>query len=305
VPALLLLPSAALFLTPAARLPPNQFELTLLDVGQGLSAVVRTRHHLLVYDTGPSFPSGFNTGSAVVAPYLRSRGLNHIDLLVLSHGDNDHVGGARGLLRQAKVARIVSGEPVRLHLARKVAACREGTQWWWDGVHFAFLSPPVDSGMEGNDASCVLRISSGGSVLLITGDIEAEVENRLVAAVPRRLRSSVVVAAHHGSSSSSSPAFVAAAQPRYVLFSAGVDNRWHFPRREVVARWCKAGARTLNTAAEGAIRMRFTPSGAVLEERHARSHRHYWQNGSRTDFSRSGRKIPPACSMIAHYETED
>ena len=275
VPLVVVLFPGAGNMTPAP--PPNGFEFRLLDVGQGLSAVVRTAHHVLVFDTGPRFASGFNTGDAVLAPYLRTLGVDRVDRLLLSHGDLDHVGGTAGLLQHLEVEEILGGEPERLGLHRPVTRCRRGEQWWWDGVHFELLSPGPLPGPEGNDASCVLRIATGNQALLLTGDIEAGVEQALVESDAAGLRSSVVVAAHHGSSSSSSAGFVNAVSPRYVLFSAGAHNRWGFPRSGVQQRWCDAGAVPLNTAVEGAIGFRFTPSSLEGPFLHARSHRRYWQ----------------------------
>lgn len=273
----------------------NTFEFRLLDVGQGLAAVVRTSDHLLVFDTGPRFPSGFNTGSAVVAPYLRTLGAGRIDRLVLSHGDTDHVGGAAGLLQQVAVAEILGGEPDRLELRTQVTPCRRGEQWWWDGVHFRILSPGIRDGLEGNDASCVLRVSTGDQALLLTGDIGAGMEEKLVVRERERLKSTVVVAAHHGSSSSSTSTFIDTVAARYVLFSAGVHNRWGFPRAEVQRRWCEAGVLPLNTAVEGSIGFRFTPVGVQGPFLHAESDRRYWQ-------WQMEQQIPVSCSMIAKFE---
>ena len=289
MPAVMLL-SVRGFLSPRPAV--NSFELQLLDVGQGLSAVVRTSDHLLIFDTGPRFPSGFNTGHAVLVPYLRTLGVGRVDRLLLSHGDLDHVGGATGLLQYVGVEEILGGEPARLAIHRSVERCHRGEQWWWDGVHFEILSPGLVPGAEGNDASCVLRVSTGDQALLLTGDIEAGVEQALVKVDAAGLGSSVVVAAHHGSRSSSSAGFIEAVAPRYVLFSAGVHNRWGFPRVEVEQRWCDGGAVPLNTAVEGAIGFRFTPSSLQGPFLHARRHRRYWQ-------WQMEQQIPVACSMIA------
>jgi len=256
--------------------PRDGFELTLLDVGQGLAAVVRTRHHLMVYDTGPAFASGFDTGRAVVVPYLRRLDATRVDLLVLSHADQDHQGGAGSLLRAVPVEAVLSGEPERLALRRVAAPCRAGDRWWWDGVRFEVLWPER-VGARGNDASCVLRISVGEQVLLLTGDLEAAAEKRLVARWGPRLAATVVVAAHHGSAGSSSSSFVAATRPRWVLFSAGHGNRWGFPRPEVVARWCRSGAQPLNTATSGALRLTFSAQGGVRIDRWRRFHGRWWE----------------------------
>ncbi len=231
---------------------PGSFSFSLLDVGQGLSAVVRTTRHLLVFDTGPAFPSGFNTGDAVLLPWLRLQGVARVDVLMLSHGDTDHVGGTAALLRGFPVSAILSGEPVSLP-GRVASRCHAGQLWWWDGVRFEVLYPPVGAGQEGNDASCVLRVSSNGQSVLLTGDLEAEGEGWLVRHVPGRLPSSLVVAGHHGSNSSSTPEFVRSVRASQVLYSAGRNNRWGFPRPEVVSRWRAAGAREASTLDKGTL----------------------------------------------------
>jgi competence protein ComEC len=237
------------------RKPPafNHFRFTLLDVGQGLSAVVRTANHSLIFDTGPKFPSGFNTGSSVILPYLINQGISGVNRLILSHSDIDHVGGAVDVLEGTVVEDIQVGEPPGLGKPVGTQFCRAGSIWWWDGVRFEILHPPAGLHEEGNNQSCVLRVSAGGDSVLITGDVELPAEGRLLSEVPEKLPSTIVVAAHHGSNSSSSEAFVRASHPQYVLFSAGKNNRWNFPGEEVVERWQKEGAMWMNTADSGAI----------------------------------------------------
>jgi competence protein ComEC len=150
-------------LPPAPRLAPGEFELHLLDVGQGLGSVIETRRHTLVFDTGPEYPSGFSTAAAVIHPFLRKLGSRRIDRLILSHGDKDHAGGVEYLRSKLEVVRMQSGEPGRIGTG--VTQCVAGERWQWDGVDFEFLHPPAQSRMSGNDASCVLRISNtAGSV---------------------------------------------------------------------------------------------------------------------------------------------
>lgn len=255
---------------------PNRFRLTLLDVGQGLSVVVRTAGHVLVFDTGPRYPSGFNTGFSVLLPYLKSQGIHGIDKLILSHSDIDHVGGAPDLIRNIPVADIVTGEPPGLGMTVPSQPCLSGEIWWWEGVRFEVLYPPQASGLEGNNASCVLRISAGGQAVLLTGDIEKPGEAWLLKFAEDRLRSTVVVAAHHGSASSSSETFVAATQAAYVLYSAGKNNRWGFPRKNVVDRWQASGAKGLNTANTGAIEFTLGAEADVEASTWFSRSRHYW-----------------------------
>lgn len=269
-PGLVLLLPLALVRPPVPE--PGQADFTLLDVGQGLAVVIRTASHVLVYDLGPRYPSGFNTGSAVLLPYLRTVGVEHLDVLMVSHADRDHAGGLPGLVAEMPVERILSGEPEAIATELPAmpgqtpgaapAPCRRGQHWTWDGVEFEVLYPLADA-EQGNDSSCVLRVNAGGASVLLTGDISRRVEARLVALDGRRLSSDLLVAAHHGSNTSSSLAFIAAVAPRVVLYSAGYANRFGFPTAKVRARFDAAGVRPLNTADSGEIRFLLGPPARV------------------------------------------
>jgi competence protein ComEC len=235
--------------------------LTLLDVGQGLSAVVQTRDGTLVFDTGPGYESGFNTGSAVVAPFLVHRGVGRVDLLVLSHADRDHAGGARGLASGIEVARVISGEPDAVD-AEAAEPCRAGEDWDWSGVSFSLLHPD-GSGYSGNDASCVLQIRAGNQAILLTGDIGIGVEQKLVERIGEGLRSQVLVAAHHGSATSTGAALLDAVDPDLVLFSSGYANHFGFPTPEVMERVTNRVAATRDTGTEGAIELRIGADGVI------------------------------------------
>jgi competence protein ComEC len=260
-----------------ARLPAGGFELHSLDVGQGLSVVVNTARHTLVYDTGPAYRSGFSTVEAVLLPFLRDRGTARIDRLVLSHGDQDHAGGVNQLVNAIEIRDIASGEPDRTGGHHRI--CQRGEHWEWDGVRFAILHPAPGEPMSGNDASCVLRIDNGDSVALLTGDIEGRVEQRLVDAPQALLASNVVFAPHHGSNSSSSQSFVAATDPDYVIYSAGWANRYGFPTDAVRSRWQVTGAAPLNTAELGTVSFRFVPGEPVTAPRaHRIASRRFWHH---------------------------
>ena len=276
----LLLPLALMRQQPPA---PGSARLTLLDVGQGLSAVVHTHAHTLVYDVGPRFPSGFDTGAAVLGPYLREVGVTRVDRLIASHADRDHVGGLHGLLSAVPVSSILSGEPAELGVAN-AAACRRGQRWRWDGVEFEILHPE-DADGSGNDASCVLRVASGGASLLLTGDIERGVEQRLVDELGQGLRADILVAAHHGSATSSSTEFLDAVSPRWVLYSAGFANRFGFPAAEVEARVRALGAISANTAEDGALDVLLPATGPVPEPvRQRRVDASIWRHCPRSRF---------------------
>lgn len=252
----------------------GDFEFALLDVGQGLSAVVRTQSHVLVYDTGPAFQTGRDTGELVVLPYLRERGVRRVDTLVISHGDLDHRGGMHSIIEGMPVERIVAGPSVQEAPARTIR-CRRGQRWMWDGVEFDMLHPVNLTYERDNDSSCVLRVRGRAGSVLLTGDIEADAESALVNA---GLGSAdVVIGPHHGSRTSSTAAFVHASRPRLALFPAGYRNRWGLPKEDVVSRWSETGARTFTTADSGAIEISFDSRQPLLAREYRRTHRRYWQ----------------------------
>ncbi|HET6724431.1 MAG TPA: DNA internalization-related competence protein ComEC/Rec2 [Gammaproteobacteria bacterium] len=264
----------------AARTPirSGTFDLTLLDVGQGLSAVVRTHAHTLIFDTGPSFGSGSDTGTLVVVPYLQSLNIGKPDMLLISHGDSDHAGGAKSVIAAYPDLPVVTSAHKQFPHAKP---CVAGEHWRWDGVDFRILNPPGADGDESdNNRSCVLKITATGGSALLTGDIEKEAERRLVANNRALLRSDILIAPHHGSASSSSPAFVKAVDPRFVLFPVGYRNQWHFPRASVAARYRAMGANLLNTAACGAIRLRVAKKVKLMSA---------WRTDQRRLWTRQGK----------------
>ncbi len=250
--------------------------LGLLDVGQGLSAVLRTRSHTLVYDLGPRFSDSFDAATGVLLPYLRRAGVSEIDLLVLSNADADHAGAADKLLRQIPVRRLLSGEAAEL-AELGAAPCRAGTEWTWDRVRFRLLHPPSGEPWRSNDSSCVLAVENAAGRILLPGDIEAPAERALLAASGGELASRILLAPHHGSATSSTPELVAAVRPDYVLYSTGYRNRFGFPRQEVQQRWSGVGALGLATADTGAIEFRLGADGRLHGPRLARQRqRRHW-----------------------------
>lgn len=225
-------------------LPPlvhGQWELTAFDVGQGLAVAVRTRDHLLLYDTGASWPGG-SMAQSVIRPWLRRYRLSP-DRLIISHGDNDHAGGSQDF--PDDVLRL-SGEPERVPGSQP---CIAGQQWQWDGVRFSVLWPPRPA-PDGNDASCVLLVEGNGWRVLLPGDIGREVEYRLLGQWPR---AQLLVLAHHGSKSSTSAALLREVQPGWALASAGYRHYFGHPHADVVERLVRSGVTVLRTDRDGMI----------------------------------------------------
>ncbi|MGC1547167.1 MAG: DNA internalization-related competence protein ComEC/Rec2 [Rhodanobacter sp.] len=243
-------------LRPPEALPATgAFQAWMLDVGQGLSVVVRTRGHALVYDTGARFPSEFDLGEAVVIPSLHALGIDDLDMLMVSHADNDHAGGAGAVAAAFPQARRYAGEPERMPLP--MDPCLTGQAWQWDGVRFRVLNPTTaQPGAKDNDRSCVLLVEGAGGRLLLTGDIGMAVEPPVAAALGPG-PAPVLQVPHHGSRTSSSAGFIGAVQPELALVSAGWRNRFGHPRPEVLQRYAAAGVPVLNTATSGAIAVDF------------------------------------------------
>lgn len=244
---------------------------TLLDVGQGLAAVVRTQTHALVFDTGPRLGT-FDTGAAVVEPYLRAVGVRRVDTLIISHGDNDHIGGAESILRALPVGETLSSIPEKLPTAK---LCQSGQAWNWDGVDFIIMNPTATASSRANNDSCVLQIRSRYGNVLLPADIEAKAERQLVERWGILLRSDVLVAPHHGSKTSSTPVFIEAVAPRYVLFPVGYRNRYRHPNAAVVQRYADRGVLMHDTPASGALEFRLNVTGLEATAYRER-HRRYW-----------------------------
>ncbi|WFE68547.1 DNA internalization-related competence protein ComEC/Rec2 [Thiomicrospira sp. R3] len=260
-------------------IPEGHFRLTLLDVGQGQALVIETRHHLMVYDTGPRFGDRLDGSLIGITPYLKTRGASKIDLLMISHADNDHAGGTARLIQDWPINQTLSGEPERLEEVYQVTGfefCQADQAWSWDGVDFKVLSPGIFSVSEANDYSCVLQVKSGDQSLMITGDLHGRFERRLIAHYgSNALASQVLVAGHHGSRHSTYDEFLSALAPELVLFTAGYRNRFNFPHTQVLERLERHQVDWLNTACEGAIQVTFTPTQWQVIQR-ARQHQKRW-----------------------------
>jgi competence protein ComEC len=270
----LMLPAVAV---PPPSPAPGEAWVTTFDVGQGLAVLVRTSHHALLYDAGPAFGRDADSGERIVAPALRALGVPRLDMLVLTHNDTDHTGGALSVLENFEVDDVLHSLPERhplLALAAAPRRCARGASWTWDGVRFAILHPVAGrTARRRNDDSCVLRIDAGGRAMLLTGDIERGVEFAL--ARDGGVRAEALLVPHHGSRTSSSAEFLAAVSPRIAIAANGYRNRFGHPAVEVVQRYAAAGARLLRSDRDGAVTVKLAPGAMEVERERARRAR-YW-----------------------------
>ncbi|MFT2091066.1 DNA internalization-related competence protein ComEC/Rec2 [Paraglaciecola sp. 2405UD69-4] len=205
----------------------SHWQVDVLDVGQGTSVLVTKNNQALIYDVGASYPSGFNMADSVLLPILRAKGIRVLDMLVISHGDNDHAGSLPYLEKGTRI----------LHVITTADLCREGYQSIWQDLHIEAFWPDDPQKHSDNNSSCVLKISGGSKSVLLPGDIDKGIEKVLIEKYGSDLKADVLLAPHHGSNTSSSLNFIQHVSPGYVVFSQGFMNRWRFPRPEVVARY--------------------------------------------------------------------
>ncbi|MCY4323591.1 MAG: DNA internalization-related competence protein ComEC/Rec2 [Gammaproteobacteria bacterium] len=268
---------AIVIIPSSERLPQGEFEVRLLDVGQGLALLVETQGKSLLFDTGASYSEDFDFGDAVVVPEVRFAGRRALDRLLISHWDVDHAGGAASVIESVDVSSLVAaadgavkfplGDPVLA--TTEFESCRAGQGWIWDGVRFSMMHPSVerDRWASTNDRSCVLLIENDELAVLIPADISQGVEFEIMNGVPKL---TLLIAAHHGSRSSSSMSFLRRTRPDMVFVSAGFDNRFGHPHRDRVDAWRFVGAEVYGTAQFGALHWRSLEPQRVQSARESR-----------------------------------
>ena len=254
-----------------------------------MAVLIETANGRLLYDTGPAYGADNDAGARVLTPYLRGRGMGHLDRVVVSHQDQDHAGGARSILRNFSVATLSSSidddDPLVKYAKHRdigFERCRRGGHWRWGDVQFEWLHPGEERSAaqrsKTNANSCVLRVRSSAGSVLLAGDIEALQERRLLELYqPEQLRSTVLLAPHHGSKTSSSSAFLEAVQPQFALFQVGYRNRFKHPHPKVWARYQDTGAQLLRSDRDGAIVIRLKSDQQAQIERYRVDNPRYWR----------------------------
>lgn len=269
----------------------GEMKVTVLDVGQGLSVLVQTAKHNLLYDTGPKFNAQSDAGSRIVIPYLRGEGVSKLDGLMVSHNDIDHSGGMASVLALMPVGWLNSSLPEVTETPQTLEKmqCHAGQSWLWDGVLFEVLHPSIESyddeNVKDNFRSCVLKVSSAFGSLLLTGDIEKDAEQALLDADIEALKSDVLVVPHHGSKTSSTVDFIAAVAPSVSVFTPGYLNRYKHPKPEVLTRYHAKNSQLYRTDYQGALVMNFVKNNIALVS-WRKQYRRYWQDAYWVDEAR-------------------
>jgi competence protein ComEC len=256
----------------------GSLELTVLDVGQGDSLFVVSRHgKTILIDGGGGFlgfpgheeHNGSDPGEEAVSPYLWSRGFQKLDVVALTHAHQDHIGGLAAILKNFRVGTLWIGREVESealtkleNLARekKIPVVHElrGKAFSWDGVEAQLLWPEISPQAVGtsakNNDSLVLHLEYGERGMMLPGDAEKQAESTIVSDNDETaLRADVLKVGHHGSKNSTTPEFLAAVRPRVAVISAGEDNPYGHPNPELLARLTAAGVRILRTDHDGAV----------------------------------------------------
>jgi len=258
-----------LFLKKSNHLEDNQFQVNVLDVGQGLSIIIQTKEHILVYDTGAKYDTGFSLASTVIIPYLQNIGVNDVDKLILSHKDNDHAGGKDELIERYRDMQVydVFGD---------YNQCDKDLDWKWDGVEFKVLSPFNINPYLGNNSSCVIRVISQNGSLLLTGDIEDPIEYRLTHHLTDEIKSDVMLVPHHGSRTSSSQEFIGLVNPNIAINSSGFANQFNHPHPKIKKQYLDKGIEFFDTQTKGMIELLFVNDGIKVMQYSEINH-HFWE----------------------------
>jgi competence protein ComEC len=271
----------SLYLEKSKALTNIDWQLVMFDVGQGLSVLIQRGERGILYDTGASYPSGFNISDAVILPYLQYVNIKQLDKVILSHSDNDHAGGIKQLAEGVTIKELVMNDQriasyANLEQLNDNVICNQERSFKWQGLYFEFLWPKKtnNASKQRNDDSCVVLVSSGKTKVLLTGDISKKVERQIINHYPE-LKANIIIVPHHGSSTSSSDNFLRHLSPDIALVSAGFINRWKMPTSEVLTRYADHDISVITTAESGQVIISFS-DGDMKVKTYRQYFRPFW-----------------------------
>ena len=246
--------------------------ITSIDVGQGESTLVQfPKGVTMLIDGGGFYDNSFDIGEKVVAPLIWKKKIKHIDYLVLSHPQSDHLNGLVSIVKNFKVKEVwTNGEKANTGIfgefertiaekgIKHLILNREHPDRSINGVLIEYLHPPnppwhdINYHSSVNNHSLVVRLTYKDVTMLFTGDIHQEAERTLITTAPN-LKSTILKVPHHGSSTSSSLAFLKQVQPEVAIMNLGFKNVFHLPSRKVLKRYQDQGCQIFRTDQDGAI----------------------------------------------------
>lgn len=243
--------------TAADSSPKGELRVHFIDVGQGDSVLIQSP------DGKNMLIDGGERSSGVVA-YLRTAGVNKVDIIVATHPHSDHIGGLVDVLGELPVAEVwISGQEHTtktfedfLDAIDKSGAgfreARRGDSIRLGGLFFQVLNPGPQFLENLNNDSIVLRLTYGDVTFLFPGDAEKEAEAQMLAS-GLNLRATILKVGHHGSRSSSSPQFLRAVEPKVAIYMAGRGNTYGHPHQETLIALNAVGAEVYGTDVNGSI----------------------------------------------------
>lgn len=261
---------APLFWAPNHVIQAGEFRASVFDIGQGTAVLIETKSHRLLYDAGPIVGKNDNAGERTLIPYFRGEGIRHLDRLVISHKDADHIGGASSVMDALQIESFLGVMPENHPFMQKLIQqsipalpCQYGQEWQWDGVQFKVWHPSDDISFaeethrgKPNENSCVLEVNNGYASFWLTGDIEKRGEREHAQRLKEERYQSpqkvIVMAPHHGSKTSSSADWLETLKPSATFSQHGYLNRYGHPHPTVKQRYDERGIDLLETPETGA-----------------------------------------------------
>ena len=241
----------------------NEFELTVLDVGQGQAIFVRDQEQTLMIDTGGNYDEAkFSVGRQIILPFLSVNGVSELNQLILTHLDQDHKGAYESIKHDLPVKNVYSNEQLEVADSSQFDYCHQGQKWQWsDRVDFTVLSPKAEqlanAKDEKNEMSCVVYLQVKNAQpyqnFLLMGDAGWPTEYQILQDYPD-LKVDVLVLGHHGSRHSSAYHFLKQLNPKLTVASAGFNNRYGHPSVVLESRLKELNIPLLTTLKQGSIR---------------------------------------------------
>jgi competence protein ComEC len=258
----------------------GQMTITAFDVGQGMALLIETRGHRLLYDTGPAYSPESDAGSRVILPYLRARGINALDGVIISHSDADHSGGALAVLDGIRTAWVLSSLPVNHAIVGpRVSTCPAPGQSW-TGTACALrcctrcrpamptpASSPTRAAAHQNHGRWQIHAAGRG----YRGRAGSAAGRPRAGATASRYPAGAAPWQRH----SSTPVFLRAVHPQAAIFQVGHRNRYHHPKPEVYERYGAMHIQRYRTDQQGAITLEFDETIRISTYRS--THGRYWQ----------------------------